>query len=468
MRSRPKLRAFSRPTFHWSKEYVEHLRAVHFALTAASMALLILALSPPASEYLDAKEELASIQKIRREDMPPIILQKVEGALRAWHHSDSVSLLSVSLPREPLPRQLADGSLVGVPSKNVSLHLHIPRPDAVVTNMVGDDFMEPPYPHSFRSLAEFREFWNRLRANRYVKVSSTTAESTLAVAVPMKPPSFIFQEATKIQVVFDDPSKLPEVYPHDVYLDPCPKDLKTFLSSLQTNCAFTYVASIPGQNMAVFMPVEQTYDLEVDPQSALFSINDKWVPGEFSVSFGVLDRLTSGIQDLPLDRLRTFLETKEMTETRGFEVLGVKFPAESTKWAGLLVLLGLQLYFWVHLRERMPFLKTSDPGWDVAWIGVYRSLTAQILLFASTVVLPTLAAIAIGLRPVTGEPLGTAALQLGLHWLLSSSTTLSKVGFMIATGIIVVVSLMTWHALRELARAFQGRRGARGTARLRG
>ena len=220
--------------------------------------------------------------------------------------------------------------------------------------------------------------------------------------------------------------------------------------------------------MAVFMPVEQTYDLEVDPQSALFSINDKWVPGEFSVSFGVLDRLTSGIQDLPLDRLRTFLETKETTETRGFEVLGVKFPAESTKWAGLLVLLGLQLYFWVHLRERMPFLKTSDPGWDVAWIGVYRSLTAQILLFASTVVLPTLAAIAIGLRPVTGEPLGTAALQLGLHWLLSSSTTLSKVGFMIATGIIVVVSLMTWHALRELARAFQGRRGARGTARLRG
>lgn len=172
MTRRLKLRAFSRPTFHWSKEYVEHLRAVHFALTAASVALLILALSPPASEYVDAKDELASIQKIRREDIPPVVLRKVEAALRAWHHSDSVSLISVSLPREPLPRQLVDGSVVGVPSEDLSLHLNIPRPDAVVTNMIGDDFMEPPYPQSFRSLAEFREFWNRLRANRYVKGDS--------------------------------------------------------------------------------------------------------------------------------------------------------------------------------------------------------------------------------------------------------------------------------------------------------
>ena len=49
-----------------------------------------------------------------------------------------------------------------------------------------------------------------------------------------------------------------------------------------------------------------------------------------------------------------------------------------TRW-GILLIVGIQLYLWIHLHELSPRLKEGDAGWDVAWIGVYRSLPARVL-----------------------------------------------------------------------------------------
>jgi hypothetical protein len=68
----------------------------------------------------------------------------------------------------------------------------------------------------------------------------------------------------------------------------------------------------------------------------------------------------------------------------------VKFPVETASRWGIILIVGIQLYLWIHLHELAPRLKAGDPGWDVAWIGVYRSLPARSLFFCSTVVLPIL------------------------------------------------------------------------------
>jgi hypothetical protein len=41
---------------HWSKDYVEHLRTVHFSLIALSLAALVLAMSPNPDEVKKARE----------------------------------------------------------------------------------------------------------------------------------------------------------------------------------------------------------------------------------------------------------------------------------------------------------------------------------------------------------------------------------------------------------------------------
>ena len=77
---------------------------------------------------------------------------------------------------------------------------------------------------------------------------------------------------------------------------------------------------------------------------------------------------------------------------RGNEVLGVfglKFPVGGAKVWSILVLLCIQLYFVVYLRQlSRRKLEQSDPGWDVPWIGMDQWWVARSLLFITITLLP--------------------------------------------------------------------------------
>jgi hypothetical protein len=75
---------------------------------------------------------------------------------------------------------------------------------------------------------------------------------------------------------------------------------------------------------------------------------------------------------------------------------GVKIPVESALQWGILVILAIQFYLWIHLHELAPRLRDDDPGWDVAWIGVYRSLPARAFFLFSAAGMPFLAVLLLG------------------------------------------------------------------------
>lgn len=52
---------------HWSKEYIEHLRTIHFALTAVCCAILILLMSNETYNVREARQELGKIISIRNQ-----------------------------------------------------------------------------------------------------------------------------------------------------------------------------------------------------------------------------------------------------------------------------------------------------------------------------------------------------------------------------------------------------------------
>jgi len=75
----------------------------------------------------------------------------------------------------------------------------------------------------------------------------------------------------------------------------------------------------------------------------------------------------------------------------GVEALGIKVPsANVTRW-GTALLLGIQLYFWLHLHEFNSKIDPALPVRDVAWIGVYESRAAICMMFVSACIVPAIA-----------------------------------------------------------------------------
>jgi hypothetical protein len=76
---------------------------------------------------------------------------------------------------------------------------------------------------------------------------------------------------------------------------------------------------------------------------------------------------------------------------QNIELVGLKLPsAEITQW-GLVLLLCAQFYFWLHLHELKKKIEATSPGWDVAWVGMYTSVAAELTMWISACLLPVVA-----------------------------------------------------------------------------
>src|SRR6202023_2887975 len=92
--------------------------------------------------------------------------------------------------------------------------------------------------------------------------------------------------------------------------------------------------------------------------------------------------------DLPLEDTKEFLHDEASNGQEIFEAFGMKFPAGRVTLWGELLLLSVQLYFFIYLRQLSGKLNADDPGWDVPWVGMDTSALGQAILFVSLVALP--------------------------------------------------------------------------------
>jgi len=129
----------------FSKDYIEHLRSVHFTLVGVSIILGFLAFSPAPSQYEEAKNQLVGIQRLDRAEVGNMVNHEYQQALRSWNHSDSVTLLAT------------DATVMIVPDLNRSFNISFKpltqgfaRP---IPEILGFDpsepLDEPMDPHSF-------------------------------------------------------------------------------------------------------------------------------------------------------------------------------------------------------------------------------------------------------------------------------------------------------------------------------
>ena len=71
------------------------------------------------------------------------------------------------------------------------------------------------------------------------------------------------------------------------------------------------------------------------------------------------------------------------------EFLGMKLPGTlMATWGGVVILM-LQLYFWLHLRVVRGVGRTSKELMnEVAWIGIYSDIFARVITLATILLLP--------------------------------------------------------------------------------
>jgi hypothetical protein len=104
------------------------------------------------------------------------------------------------------------------------------------------------------------------------------------------------------------------------------------------------------------------------------------------------------LQELSITIVRERIQEMQSKAEERFEAFGLRIPAAQVVRWGIALLLAAQLYFWIHLHELARKLRPNDPGWEVAWIGMYSSKGAFIATMISSTFLPALAALMLGWR----------------------------------------------------------------------
>ena len=132
------------------------------------------------------------------------------------------------------------------------------------------------------------------------------------------------------------------------------------------------------------------------------------------------------------------------------EVLGFKIPLEQMTLWGTVIVLGVQIYFLLFLKQLESRLTPEDAGWDVPWIGIDQTKLGQYILFLTMVVLPCAALAVLGghaILSVTADYRDAAGHFW--HW---PPSILGKIAvILVALGAATVLAAFSWKYRPQIA-----------------
>jgi hypothetical protein len=405
----------------WSKDFVEHIRTVHFSLIAVCLALIGLLQFQKPKDLSAAQRQLTDIK----------------NAVDGWDSAQVTGAVRDALGKAgAYPAMPAPGSGVFKVAAYDPQVGFLPTPCVLssrenlekictdvseVTNTTSQFFKKPA------SLAEFCDWWNFLNREHVVirpdprKVSKmgfsidhsghlkiihyAPVQSPLASPSPSPSPSAI--QNTPIS---PNPPTIqnPSIIPNPPVTSWTNWPSVRFLTSRETELIraagtdrpweLTYYIDDDSSKRTILIPVEVGSRTTISAQASLIAAHPYWKAGSFSTSFKELDDASSQMQGQSLDTIASYFaaEAVKAHEPDSFEVFGVKFPIQTANAWGIALIIGIQLYFWVHLHELSPRLREDDDGWNVAWIGVYPSIPARAVYLISIIALPMITMVLLG------------------------------------------------------------------------
>jgi len=370
---------------HWSKDFVEHLRTVHFALLTVSLGLILLLSSKP----YDVQKAQIQLEEIL--------------LLKSWWAPNGLTLPG-RLPfgllemqytaADPVPNQSRDDSTskplpvtdtfeaaldLGTEKKNITFVL--PQVNWYWCRQFKGSspaifFDDPEAPREFPNrMRDLPQWWKRLDNNysvyRVVEVLPIGAAAYLLPHTGSREGTVTISELNSGHAGNDRVQ---------LSLTPSCQHTDSFLSALD------------GRGHAFIFRIHLLLEQRMS-QSAL---NDRFMdltPGPFEKTFSNLVKATRGREDLDLGLLLNKISEEAAKGPEVFEAFGLKFPAEQVSVWGGVVLMGVQLYLFLYLKKLSNKLEPDAAGWDMPWIAMDQSRWAQLVVLLTFVVLPIAAAV---------------------------------------------------------------------------
>ena len=111
--------------------------------------------------------------------------------------------------------------------------------------------------------------------------------------------------------------------------------------------------------------------------------------GKFEDEFAALNKVTKHYQELNFQDAYQILSAELERSGERIEFLGLKFPERVISTWGTAIIVVIQVYFWLHLRTFHARMTPTDPGLNLAWIGLYPDLLPRIVSVVSASALPS-------------------------------------------------------------------------------
>jgi len=136
--------------------------------------------------------------------------------------------------------------------------------------------------------------------------------------------------------------------------------------------------------------LEERSEVKLELLTHLTPTDADWREGySFEDTFPELQELTENIQSTPIADLEKHFKNLSETFGKQVAVVGVKLPLSTLNKWGQLILLGMQLYFFLHLQHFSRTTKGKDNTLlSFPWIGLYRGALAKFVLIMTGMVLP--------------------------------------------------------------------------------
>ena len=104
----------------------------------------------------------------------------------------------------------------------------------------------------------------------------------------------------------------------------------------------------------------------------------------FEKDFAALNKVTAHYASLPFNNAQLILEGELQRSGERVQLVGLNLPLKMLSITTVFIILTIQIYFWLHLRQFQP----SDKDAEIAWIGLYDNSVARWGTIVTGVVLP--------------------------------------------------------------------------------
>jgi hypothetical protein len=411
---------------HWSKDFAEHLRYVHFTLMVASVGLILLVLSSKPYNPANALREIEEIIELKKNWSPSWLVDncKCEPHWISMRDYLGVSPFMLNVSKSATPLEVA-GDLhwkkSGIHPDQTPVRAVFVFPE---NNWTQDWHEEPEWSPQLsfpNTLAGFRKWWDALRKVHNVEVVLSVDTAGWL--------SFSAEELPN-----PNPAEDPGYVQLELAGDTSNKSLQRVgLYLYKSGDHFVYRGVVQRVGR-VFFPVSASYHVELDQGALHTSSFSDWHSGPFERSFSDLAQAASGLEALELQDVQKFVSDDVAKGTQVFKAFGLELPAEQVTYGGIVILLATQVYFLAYLRQLSGKLRIDDPGWDVPWIAMNQSILARLISFVTLVLLPCAAVFSLGAR---------AMLRLSAdHG--DRLLTARALGFIAAFALALVLGALSW------------------------